>query len=43
MRALRDRADARDSGGGAPRPLHAAIEDFGRELDDLEQRLRQAA
>jgi hypothetical protein len=36
--ALRERADARE--GGAPRPLTAAIEDFGRELADLERRLR---
>ena len=38
--ALRERADARE--GGAPRPLTAAIEDFGRELADLERRLRHA-
>jgi hypothetical protein len=36
--ALRERAAARE--GGAPRPLRAAIEDFGRELSDLERRLR---
>jgi hypothetical protein len=43
MRALRDRAEARDSVGSAPRPLRAAIEDFGRELAELEQRLRHAS
>jgi hypothetical protein len=40
MHALRERAEARDIAGGAPRPLRAAIEDFGRELADLERRLR---
>jgi len=39
IRALRDRAEARDTSGGAPRPLRAAIEDFGRELAELERRL----
>ncbi|MBS1869485.1 MAG: hypothetical protein JSS99_07450 [Actinobacteria bacterium] len=39
IRALRDRAEARDTTGGAPRPLRAAIEDFGRELAELERRL----
>lgn len=43
IRALRDRAAARDTIGGAPRPLRAAIEDFGRELADLERRLRHHA
>jgi uncharacterized membrane protein YccC len=38
--ALRERASARE--GGAPRPLRAAIEDFGRELADLERQLRRA-
>lgn len=41
IHALRERADARDHAGGAPRPLRAAIEDFGRELAELERRLRQ--
>jgi hypothetical protein len=40
IHALRERADARDNVGGAPRPLRAAIEDFGRELAELERRLR---
>lgn len=40
IHALRERAEARDTAGGAPRPLRAAIEDFGRELADLERRLR---
>jgi hypothetical protein len=40
IHALRERADARDSTGEAPRPLRAAIEDFGRELAELERRLR---
>lgn len=40
IHALRERADARDTVGGAPRPLRAAIEDFGRELAELERRLR---
>ncbi len=40
IHALRERADARDTAGGAPRPLRAAIEDFGRELSELERRLR---
>jgi hypothetical protein len=43
IRALRERADARDVAGGAPRPLRAAIDDFGRELAELEQRLRRDA
>jgi len=37
--ALRDRVDARE--GHAPRPLKAALEDFGRELAHLEGRLRE--
>jgi hypothetical protein len=40
IHALRERAAARDTAGGAPRPLRAAIDDFGRELADLERRLR---
>lgn len=45
LHALRERADARDHAagprpGGAPPPLRAAIEDFGRELAELERRLR---
>ncbi|MGN6187256.1 MAG: hypothetical protein ACTHOE_00010 [Conexibacter sp.] len=40
IHALRERAEARDTAGGAPRPLKAAIEDFGRELAELERRLR---
>ncbi|MFL5817052.1 MAG: hypothetical protein ACJ76L_05570 [Conexibacter sp.] len=40
IHALRERADARDTVGGAPRPLRAAIEDFGHELAELERRLR---
>jgi len=40
IHALRERADARDTVGGAPRPLRAAIEDFGRELADLERQLQ---
>lgn len=43
IHALRERAEARDTAGGAPRPLRAAIEDFGRELSELERRLRQHA
>lgn len=43
IHALRERAEARDTAGGAPRPLRAAIEDFGRELAELEQRLRHTA
>jgi hypothetical protein len=43
IHALRERADARDTAGGAPRPLRAAIEDFGRELAELERRLRQSS
>jgi len=39
IRALRERAAARDTAGGAPRPLRAAIDDFGRELAELERRL----
>jgi hypothetical protein len=42
IHALRERADARDTDGGAPRPLRAAIEDFGRELAELERRLHRA-
>ncbi|HET6448037.1 MAG TPA: hypothetical protein VFG31_02920 [Conexibacter sp.] len=41
LHALRERAAARDTTGGAPRPLRAAIEDFGRELAEIEQRLRR--
>ena len=40
IHALRERAEARDTAGGAPRPLRAAIEDFGHELAELERRLR---
>jgi tetraprenyl-beta-curcumene synthase len=40
IHALRERAAARDTTGGAPRPLRAAIEDFARELAELERRLR---
>lgn len=40
IHALRERAAARDTAGGAPRPLRAAIEDFGHELAELERRLR---
>ncbi|HZV73586.1 MAG TPA: hypothetical protein VFF79_07720 [Conexibacter sp.] len=40
VHALRERAAARDGVGGPPRPLRAAIEDFGRELAELERRLR---
>lgn len=43
IRALRERAEARDTAGGTPRPLRAAIEDFGRELAELEHRLRHSA
>lgn len=43
IHALRERAEARDTAGGAPRPLRAAIEDFGRELAELEQRLHDPA
>jgi hypothetical protein len=43
IHALRERADARDTAGGAPRPLRAAIEDFGRELNELERRLHHTA
>lgn len=43
IHALRERAEARDTAGGAPRPLRAAIEDFGRELAELERRLRHHA
>lgn len=42
IHALRERADARDATGAAPRPLRAAIEDFGRELAELERRLRSS-
>ncbi|MGB2696111.1 MAG: hypothetical protein WBD55_13120 [Dehalococcoidia bacterium] len=38
IHALRERASARE--GVTPRPLRAAIEDFGRELADLERQLR---
>ncbi len=41
IRALRERAAARDGLGGAPRPLRAAIDDFGHELAELERRLHQ--
>lgn len=41
IHALRERADSRDTAGGAPRPLRAAIEDFGRELAELERRLQR--
>jgi hypothetical protein len=37
--ALRERADAH--AGRTPRPLSAALEDFGRELAQLERRLRE--
>ncbi|HEV7771739.1 MAG TPA: hypothetical protein VGO48_00470 [Conexibacter sp.] len=40
IHALRERAEARDTVGAAPRPLRAAIEDFGHELAELERRLR---
>jgi hypothetical protein len=40
IHALRERAAARDTDGGAPRPLRAAIEDFGRELAELERRMQ---
>jgi hypothetical protein len=43
IHALRERAGVRDGGGSAPRPLTAAIEDFGRELAELERRLRDSA
>jgi hypothetical protein len=43
IHALRERAEARDTAGGAPRPLRAAIEDFGRELAELEGRLSHTA
>ena len=43
IHALRERAAARDTVGGAPRPLRAAIDDFGRELAELERRLRHHA
>lgn len=39
IHALRERADARE--GAAPRPLQAAIQDFARELEDLERRLER--
>lgn len=41
LAALRERADARTD-VAPPRPLRAAIEDFGRELAELERRLRDA-
>jgi hypothetical protein len=41
IHALRERAAARDTDGGAPRPLRAAIEDFGRELAELERRMQR--
>jgi hypothetical protein len=46
LHALRERADAPDNvagrrTSGAPAPLRAAIEDFGRELSELERRLQQ--
>lgn len=37
--ALRERVEARE--GGPPRPLKAALDDFGRELAHLERRLRE--
>lgn len=44
IHALRERAEVRDTAGGrtggAPAPLRAAIEDFGRELAELERRLQ---
>ena len=46
IHALRERAAARDTVGGAggvPHPLRAVIEDFGRELAELERRLRHHA
>lgn len=42
IHALRERASARDTEGAAPRPLRAAIEDFGRELAELERRLHHS-
>jgi len=39
IHALRERAAARDTAGGAPRPLRAAIDDFAHELAELERRL----
>jgi uncharacterized protein YceH (UPF0502 family) len=39
--ALRERLEARDAHAPAPRPLKAAIDDFGRELAHLERRLRE--
>jgi hypothetical protein len=39
--ALRERVDARQ--GHPPRPLKAALDDFGRELATLERRLREVA
>jgi len=42
IHALRERASERDTDGGAPRPLRAAIEDFGRELAELERRLHHS-
>lgn len=42
LHALRERAAVRDGEGATPRPLVAAIEDFGRELHELERRLRHA-
>jgi hypothetical protein len=39
--ALRERLEAREAHAPAPRPLKAAIDDFGRELAHLERRLRE--
>lgn len=41
IHALRERAAAREDAGGPPHPLRAAIGDFGRELAELERRLRR--
>jgi hypothetical protein len=45
IHALRERTVARDAAGGraggAPAPLRAATEDFGRELAELERRLKR--
>lgn len=40
IHALHERVAARDTAGGPPRPLRAAIEDFAHELAELEHRLR---